>query len=140
MSFVHESNKNNRKDTKRDEFAWHSKLLTNRLRFICLFVNVNELVKKYIINKSTKSKSDSLSDDNVTYACKYDIADCFNNFFINISKLLLTETEPLERLAMLTIISTHSKFIVLQKRTLNVITFTGRMSTSIILFVRFSIS
>ena len=39
MSFVHECNKNNRKDTKRNEFAWHSKILTNRLRFICLFIN-----------------------------------------------------------------------------------------------------
>ena len=41
MSFVHEFNKNNRKDTKCDEFAWHNNILTNRLRFICLFVNVN---------------------------------------------------------------------------------------------------
>ena len=43
MSFVHECNKNNRKDTKRNEFAWHNKILTNRLRVICLIVNVNEI-------------------------------------------------------------------------------------------------
>ena len=47
MSFVHECNKNNIYDTKRDEFAWHNKILTNRLRFICLFVNVNEMAKTY---------------------------------------------------------------------------------------------
>ena len=29
MSFVYECNKNNRYDIMRDEFAWHSKLLTN---------------------------------------------------------------------------------------------------------------
>ena len=34
-----------RYDTNRDEFAWHSKLLTNRLRFIILFVVINELTK-----------------------------------------------------------------------------------------------
>ena len=50
MSFVYECNKYNRKDTKRDEFAWHSKTLTNRLRFIRLFVNVNltKLAKTYV--------------------------------------------------------------------------------------------
>ena len=47
MSFVHECNKNNRKYTKRNEFAWHSKILTNPLRFICLFFNINNLSKTY---------------------------------------------------------------------------------------------
>ena len=42
-----QGNKNNRIDTKRDEFAWHNKILTNRLWFICLFVNVNEMAKSY---------------------------------------------------------------------------------------------
>ena len=37
MSFVHEYNKSNRKYAKRNEFTWHSKILTNRLWFICLF-------------------------------------------------------------------------------------------------------
>ena len=37
MSFVHKCNKNIIYDIKRDEFAWHNKILTNRLRFICLF-------------------------------------------------------------------------------------------------------
>ena len=36
MRFAHECNKNNIYDTMRDEFAWHSKLLTNRLRVISL--------------------------------------------------------------------------------------------------------
>ena len=31
----------------RDEFAWHNKILTNRLRFISLFVNINEMAKAY---------------------------------------------------------------------------------------------
>ena len=44
MRFVHERNKNNRYNTKRDEFAWHSILLTNRLRFTGLFVVINELI------------------------------------------------------------------------------------------------
>ena len=43
MSFVHEFNKNNKWDTKRDEFAWHSEILTNRLRLISLFININEI-------------------------------------------------------------------------------------------------
>ena len=30
----------------RDEFAWHSNILTNRLRFISLFVDINEMVKR----------------------------------------------------------------------------------------------
>ena len=47
MSFVNECNKNNRKYTKRDESAWQNKILTIPLLFICLFVNVNELAKKY---------------------------------------------------------------------------------------------
>ena len=54
MSFVHEYNKNNRKDTKRDEFAWHNKMLTNRL-FICLFVNVDEMVYEDL--QSSKSSA-----------------------------------------------------------------------------------
>ena len=41
MSFVHEYNKN-RYGTKLDEFAWHNKILTNRLRFISLFVNMKQ--------------------------------------------------------------------------------------------------
>ena len=40
-----ECNKNNGNDTKRDEYAWHNKLLTNR--FICLFVNVSEMTDMY---------------------------------------------------------------------------------------------
>ena len=44
MSFVHECNKNNINDTKRDEFG---KKLTNLLRLICLFVNVNEMAERY---------------------------------------------------------------------------------------------
>ena len=48
MSFVHDEwNKNNISDTKLEEFAWHNKLLTNRLQFICLFVNVNEMTETY---------------------------------------------------------------------------------------------
>ena len=48
MSFVvYEYSKNNRQYTKRDESAWHNKIITNSLRFICLFVNVNEMVKTY---------------------------------------------------------------------------------------------
>ena len=47
MSLIHECNKNNRKDTKRNEFAWHCKILTNRLWFICLFVNDKNLTKNY---------------------------------------------------------------------------------------------
>ena len=47
MSFVHECNKNNTYYTKRDEFAWHNKILTNPLWFICLLVNVNEMAKAY---------------------------------------------------------------------------------------------
>ena len=43
MSFVHECNKNNRYDTKRDKFAWHNKILTNWLWFISLF----EMAKAY---------------------------------------------------------------------------------------------
>ena len=30
----------------RDEFAWHSNILTNRLRFISLFVDINEMAKR----------------------------------------------------------------------------------------------
>ena len=47
MSFDHECNKNNIYDTKRDGFAWHNTILTNPLRFIYLFVNVNEMAKAY---------------------------------------------------------------------------------------------
>ena len=47
MTNVHECNNNNIYDTKRDEFAWHNKILTNWLLFISLFVNVNELAKAY---------------------------------------------------------------------------------------------
>ena len=47
MSFVHEYNNNNIYDTKRDEFVWHNKILTNPLWFICLFVNVNEMTRAY---------------------------------------------------------------------------------------------
>ena len=57
MRFVHEYNKNNRKDTKRDEFAWHNKILTNQLRFICLFVNVNGMAKSYEDFQSLKSSA-----------------------------------------------------------------------------------
>ena len=32
-------------DTMHDKFAWHSKLLTNWLRFISLFVVINEITK-----------------------------------------------------------------------------------------------
>ena len=46
MSLVHECNKNNRKNTKRDEFAGHDKIITNRLWFI-LFIRVNKLAKTY---------------------------------------------------------------------------------------------
>ena len=42
MNFVHECNKNNRHDTMRNRFVWHSKILTNRLLFINLFVDINE--------------------------------------------------------------------------------------------------
>ena len=45
MSLVHECNKNNKYDTNRDKFTWHNKILTNRLRFISLFINVNEMTK-----------------------------------------------------------------------------------------------
>ena len=48
MSFVYECNKNNRDDTKRDESAWHNKILTNRLRFICLLDNVNDIAETRI--------------------------------------------------------------------------------------------
>ena len=27
---------------------WHSKILTNRFRFICIFVNVNKLAKRLV--------------------------------------------------------------------------------------------
>ena len=47
MSFFHECNKNNKYDTKSDEFELHNKILNNRPWFICLFVNVNEMAKKY---------------------------------------------------------------------------------------------
>ena len=47
MNFVHECNKNNRNDTKRDEFVWHNKILTNRLRFICLPNKFGESAKPY---------------------------------------------------------------------------------------------
>ena len=47
MSFVNECNNNKIYDTKRDEFAWHSKILTNRHRFISLVVIVNEMAKTY---------------------------------------------------------------------------------------------
>ena len=43
MSFVHECNKNNRDDNRRDEFAWHNKILSNLLRFITLFVQINKM-------------------------------------------------------------------------------------------------
>ena len=47
MNLVHECNRNNINDTKRDEFSWHNKILTNRRRFICLFVSVNEMAETY---------------------------------------------------------------------------------------------
>ena len=34
-------------DTMRDEFEWHSKMLTNRLRFICLFIDINEMAETF---------------------------------------------------------------------------------------------
>ena len=43
MSFVDDYNE--MIGMMRDEFAWHSKLLTNRLRFISLFVVINEMTK-----------------------------------------------------------------------------------------------
>ena len=45
MRFIHEYNKNDRHNTMRDEFAWYSKILTNRLQFISLFVDINEIIK-----------------------------------------------------------------------------------------------
>ena len=47
MNFIHECNKNNRHATVRDEFAWHNKILTNLLRFMSLFVDINEMAKAY---------------------------------------------------------------------------------------------
>ena len=44
MSFVHEYNKNNRHDTKRDKSVWHNKILTIRFG---LFINVSEMAKAY---------------------------------------------------------------------------------------------
>ena len=41
ISFVYKCN-NNRYDTKCDKCAWHNKILTNRLWFICLFFNLNK--------------------------------------------------------------------------------------------------
>ena len=32
-------------DIMRDEFAWHSKILTNRLRFISLLADINEMTQ-----------------------------------------------------------------------------------------------
>ena len=55
MSFVNECNKNNRHDTMRDKFVWHSKILTNRLWFISLFVDIDEMAKVYKDFKSSKS-------------------------------------------------------------------------------------
>ena len=37
------------------DFAWHYNILTNPLRFICLFVNVNEIAKAYEDFYSSKS-------------------------------------------------------------------------------------
>ena len=50
-SFVHECNKNNRNDTKRDKSAWHNKILTD----FSLFVNVKKCLKRTSIFKSSKS-------------------------------------------------------------------------------------
>ena len=47
MSFIHECDKNKSKETMQNVFAWYSKILTNRLWFICLFVNIKKLAKKY---------------------------------------------------------------------------------------------
>ena len=55
MSFIHEYNKNNRNDTKHDKFEWHNKILTIRLRFICLFVNVKEMAETYKDFQSLRS-------------------------------------------------------------------------------------
>ena len=57
MSFVNECNKNNRHDTMCDEFAWQSKILTNRIWFICLFVEINEMAKAYEDFLSSKSSA-----------------------------------------------------------------------------------
>ena len=43
INFVHGYNKNN--NTMPNEFAWHSKTLTIKLRFICLSVDINEITK-----------------------------------------------------------------------------------------------
>ena len=47
MTFVHKCNKNNRHDTMRNKFVWHSKILTNLLRLISLFIDINEMAKAY---------------------------------------------------------------------------------------------
>ena len=38
--------KNNKYDNMHDEFAWHIKLVTNQLRFISLFVVINEMTER----------------------------------------------------------------------------------------------
>ena len=47
MSFVHECNKNNIKDTKRDEFSWHNKVLTNRLRLLVYSLMLMKLANTF---------------------------------------------------------------------------------------------
>ena len=58
MSFVHERNKNNSDDAMCD-FAWHSKILTNRLRSISLFIDINEMTKVCAIFCSSESSKES---------------------------------------------------------------------------------
>ena len=47
MGFVHEYNKNDRYVNMHDKFAWQSKLLSNWLWFIGLFVVRNEMTKTW---------------------------------------------------------------------------------------------
>ena len=76
---------------------------------ITLLINISfySQIKCYI---SLKTLPDSFSHANVTYTDTYYIANGFNNFFINIPKLLLN---PLQHLTLLTIISTHFKFKIM---------------------------
>ena len=43
--FSQYTHKNNKYDTMRNKFVWESKLLTNQIRFISLFVVINEMTK-----------------------------------------------------------------------------------------------
>ena len=58
--YFHECNKNNRHDTKRDNFVLDSKILNNQHRFISLFVNINEMAKAYENLQSSKKAKPAL--------------------------------------------------------------------------------